>query len=158
MPRKRTDKTDKNLPASVPAESGEVLRQEEMFPDAVEYAETTYFAGPLPAPQTLYEYDQILPGAADRIIGMAEREAQHRHTLEREVLKIQGRNSTFGIFAGLLVGLAAILGGVYCVAQGADLAGAGVALTGLAALVGVFITQRQSEKREVAEKSEPEQR
>jgi uncharacterized membrane protein len=83
---------------------------------------------------------------------MAEREARHRHTLERDILKIEGRNSSLGIVSGLLIGLSATLGGVYAAVNGADLAGAGVAFTGLAALVGVFITQRRGRDREEEEK------
>lgn len=104
------------------------------------------------APQTLYEYDCILPGTADRILAMAEREAGHRHTLEREVLSIHGRTALLGLVSGATIGLSAILGGVYAAVNGADIAGAGVALTGLAALVGVFVTQRRSEAREMEEK------
>lgn len=121
---------------------------------ALRYEEATYFAGPLPSPQSLHDYDHALPGAADRIISMAEREARHRHAVEHRMLDIHGRNSTLGICAGGLIGLSAILGGVHAVVQGADLAGAGVALTGLAALVGVFVLQHRSEQREAAEKEE----
>jgi uncharacterized membrane protein len=50
--------------------------------------------GPLPRPETFAAYDQVLPGAADRILTMAERaqanaeatsqrEQQHRHELEK---------------------------------------------------------------------------
>ncbi|HEX8905535.1 MAG TPA: hypothetical protein VF771_11865 [Longimicrobiaceae bacterium] len=59
---------------------------------------------------------------------------------------MHARNSTFGIASGLVLGLSGVLGGVYAVVHGADLAGAGVALTALAALVGVFITQRRTQQ------------
>jgi uncharacterized membrane protein len=83
---------------------------------------------------------------------MAEREAAHRHLIEQRMVEIHGRNSTFGIASGLVLGLSGVLGGVHAVVHGADLAGAGVALTSLAALVGVFITQRRAQLRETAQK------
>lgn len=127
-----------------------MLRRDGGVTRAVEYAETTLFAGPLPAPDLLCEYDRVLPGAAERIIAMSEREAGHRHSVEMRMLGIHGRNSTLGICSGLLVGLAAIVGGVVAVVRGADLAGSGVALTGLAALVGVFVVQRRRALRQLA--------
>jgi hypothetical protein len=39
---------------------------------------TVQFSGPLPGPQTLQGYEQILPGAAERIMALAERQAAHR--------------------------------------------------------------------------------
>jgi len=41
-----------------------------------------FHSGPLPPPETLYKYNQLNPGFADRIFDMAEREAAQRHQLE----------------------------------------------------------------------------
>ena len=40
--------------------------------------EISRFSGPLPHPEDLAKYEQVLPGAADRIISMAEQQAAHR--------------------------------------------------------------------------------
>lgn len=37
------------------------------------------FSGPLPAPDVPRGYDELLPGAAERIIRMAEKEQTHTH-------------------------------------------------------------------------------
>jgi uncharacterized membrane protein len=39
-------------------------------------------SGPLPPPSELQEFEKISPGAAARIIEMAEREQAHRHRME----------------------------------------------------------------------------
>ncbi len=104
-----------------------------------------YFSGPLPSPDALFGYDRALPGTADRIIRLAESEASHRHALERQMVNIHGRNSMFGIVAAFVLGLSAIVGGVYAVVHGAGMTGAGVALSALASLVGVFLAQRRGE-------------
>lgn len=44
------------------------------------------FAGPLPPPEALERYNQILPGAAERIIVMAESQHAHRLELEKHVI------------------------------------------------------------------------
>lgn len=48
--------------------------------------EISRFSGPLPHPEDLAKYEQILPGAADRLIRMAEQQAAHRQNLEKAVI------------------------------------------------------------------------
>lgn len=43
--------------------------------------------GPLPAPEDLQRYEALAPGAAERIIRMAEAEQSHRHALESKALE-----------------------------------------------------------------------
>ena len=62
-------------------------------------------SGPLPAPQILLQYNQIIPGAADRIIVMAEQQASHRQKLEQIVVKSGARDSLLGLIFGLIIGL-----------------------------------------------------
>lgn len=38
-----------------------------------------HYSGPLPQPADLEKYDQIVPGAAERILAMAEKEQADRH-------------------------------------------------------------------------------
>lgn len=94
--------------------------------------------GPIPAPQELFEYDRLVPGAADRIIAMAEREQAHRINMEDlssradirhrdEVVRSQQQvtRSTFmsdlvGQVLGWLVAVACIAGSVYTASIGAD--------------------------------------
>lgn len=40
--------------------------------------------GPLPTPKILEGYERILPGAADRILKMAETAQSHKHTLGKD--------------------------------------------------------------------------
>ncbi len=46
-----------------------------------------YHAGPLPAPRTLKEYSEI-PGVVETIIGMANSEMNHRHTIEDRMTSV----------------------------------------------------------------------
>lgn len=85
-------------PANSPKENGHIV-------------ERAFYSGPLPHPQQLKAYDDITPGAADRIIAMAERENAHRHKKETAALKGMLFNERFGTACALLIGLAAIGGG-----------------------------------------------
>lgn len=42
--------------------------------------------GPLPPAHAMADYDRVLPGAAERIMQMAEREQSHRHSVQQEQL------------------------------------------------------------------------
>ncbi len=154
MSRGKRRRPTTNLPQpSADSELRGVERQEEFFPEQVEYSRTTFFSGPLPTPEMFFQYDQILPGAADRILGLTEREMEHRQQMEQGFLRIHSRNSLLGIFSGALIGLSAVLGGVYIAAVGGNIEGAGVALGGLTALVGVFV---YGKKADTASEPEPE--
>lgn len=94
-------------------------------------------SGPLPTPEELFSYQQLLPGAADRIIAMAEREQAHRMNSEdlqiradikhRDDLVSSQRQNAAGVFrsdlAGQLLGaavaLASTAGAVYTAYLGA---------------------------------------
>lgn len=45
------------------------------------------FSGPLPPSEQFRRYEEVCPGAADRILGLAEREAEHRHAKETKELE-----------------------------------------------------------------------
>lgn len=49
------------------------------------------YSGPLPPAKELAEYEKVLPGAAERIVAMAEGFAAHRQDLEKEAMR-QERN------------------------------------------------------------------
>ena len=45
-----------------------------------------HFSGPLPHPRHLIEYDAILPGAAERILTMAEKAQTHSAEMDRFIV------------------------------------------------------------------------
>lgn len=44
------------------------------------------YSGPIPPPEALARYEEIQPGAADRIIKMAEKQQEHRMSLETKAI------------------------------------------------------------------------
>jgi len=78
-----------------------------------------HFEGPMPPPQLLAHYESICPGSADRMLKMAEQEADHRRKTETTIVdaQIQYNNKQFaearcGQMCALVITLAAIAGGV----------------------------------------------
>jgi uncharacterized membrane protein len=97
--------------------------------------EVAEFSGPLPPPSYLSEYDAILPGAADRIISMAEAEQKHRHSWERSALN----NTTVGLWFGFLIALGLVGGGVYSVYAGQPYVAGGFLTAGAIGMVPALI-------------------
>jgi uncharacterized membrane protein len=114
----------------------------------------TSFSGPLPPPEILARYDQVIPGAAKKIIGMADRQSRHRQSLERLVIESDVRRSKTGLRAGLAVCLTGILVGGSLVYLGHDAAGAAITAVPTAGLIGVFVYGTASRRREREEKTD----
>jgi uncharacterized membrane protein len=109
--------------------------------------------GPLPHPKLFQEYDAVLPGAAERILSMAEKQASHRQNLELTVVKAGSRDSLIGLIFGFILGLFTVGGGIYCIIKGQSTGGTILSGAGLVTLVGVFVygsrqqrSERQSKK------------
>ena len=110
------------------------------------------YSGPLPLAKQMGEYENICPGAADRIISMAEKQALHRQRIEEISIKANARNSTLGVCFGGLIGVGAIVGGIYIIISGYEVSGYVTMLAPLATLVGVFVYGKESSKKELIEK------
>src|SRR5213592_1328991 len=76
------------------------------------------FSGPLPPPEVLTKYNEAVPNAAERILVLAERQAEHRQKLEAKVIASNTFNQTLGSIFAFILGLAAIGGGIYLIAMG----------------------------------------
>lgn len=105
----------------------------------VQEIQTQVHKGPLPSPEVLFQYNEIVSGAAERILIMAESQAKHRQNLELIVVKAGSRDSLLGLIFGLIIGLAGIIGGVATIIAGQPEGGAVLGITSLASLIGVFV-------------------
>jgi uncharacterized membrane protein len=105
------------------------------------------FHGPLPHPSILQGYDEISPGAAERIIAMAEKEQAHRHLWEQRALSGERWYSMVGMLAGWTVAIALAVGAV--VAAAYDQPAVGIALAAASATGMVWkLVQGRSDKPE----------
>lgn len=106
--------------------------------------------GPLPHPDTLKGYSEIDPAFPQRILKMAEDEQSHRHEMERQALQAQKDDlkrdrleARLGQVFALVIGLAAIVGGVVAAVKGAQWSGSIIGGGGVIGLVTVFVKGRQ---------------
>ena len=110
------------------------------------------YSGPIPDANQLGRYEQVSPGAADRIISMAEKQSAHRQEIEKIVVNSGAKNSTMGVVFAFIIGIIAISGGVFLASSGHEISGSVIGGTGLIGLVSVFVYGTRSNKNERAER------
>lgn len=102
------------------------------------------YKGPIPHPRHLQAYEDVCPGAADRLIKMAET-AQARHEDRRDrLIECEYDDRKLGLFLGFAALLAVVGSGVFLVYIGQTVVGSG--LLGAAVLgtvVGSFVHGRR---------------
>lgn len=102
------------------------------------------FSGPLPHPSILEKYEQVVPGAAERIFKSFENQTEHRHKIEKSVIKTQNRLSIVGLVFGFIIAMTTIIGGIYTVLKDRPLLGGALSFSGLAILVGAFLLNKKN--------------
>jgi uncharacterized membrane protein len=104
------------------------------------------FSGPIPPPSLLEGYESILPGAAERILALAESEAQHRRDIERQVTRANirlAKGEHYQVYLGqvlaFLLALVFIGGGVFLIHGGKSIVGSFFSAAALIAIVAAFL-------------------
>ncbi len=115
----------------------------------------TFFSGPLPPAEMLRQYEQFLPGSADRIFKMAEAQSAHRQELEKRLVVSDIKRSYMGMACALLIALFGIYAAVEMVRSGYQITGALFGFGALATLVGVFLKAANDRKASIAEARQP---
>jgi uncharacterized membrane protein len=113
-----------------------------------QFRKTELYAGPLPHPEILQKFEQILPGSADRILKQAEDQTKHRIELEKKVVSADIIKSYMGLVFGFLIGMVGILGGIYLARLGFDVYGPILSGGSFVTLVVAFIYGTKSRKQE----------
>lgn len=117
-------------------------------------SQSLVYSGPLPPASEMDKYEKICPGAADRILKMAEQQAKHRQNIEAIAVKTSSERSLLGVKYAFCIAIAAfILSGV-CFCLGQITAGGIIFGSTLVSIVGAFIYGTNSDKEERKEKFE----
>jgi uncharacterized membrane protein len=93
------------------------------------------FSGPLPSPDVLKGYGEIVPTAPERIVAMAEKQSSHRREAEMTALKGSISNERLAMLCGTIVILAMLGAAGWMVSKGVkDVA----AILSAVPVVGIF--------------------
>src|SRR5579864_6200974 len=98
-------------------------------------------------------YNDCIPDGAARIVQMAERQQEHRHSLERRVVHWNTLDQRLGLFCGFVLALAIAAGGFWLILHGRDGTGIASVITSIGAPTGIFIWGRRKQEKERAEKA-----
>lgn len=109
-------------------------------------------SGPLPSPEVLKKYDELLPGTAERIISMAERQSAHRVELEKKVIPRQLNESTRGQILGFIIALVFGAASYSLGMNGHDILAGTLGGTTLISLTTTFVVGRKKQQDELKKK------
>ena len=108
------------------------------------------FSGPIPHPDIIEKYERILPGSADRIIAMAERQASHRQDMEKKMIESESRDGFLGIIFAFMLGLGCLIACVVVVClvpkNAGAIASAFLGVTGIGSITSGFIRSSRNTK------------
>lgn len=113
-----------------------------------------HFSGPIPPPAILKGYESICPGAAHRIIRMAEKQELHRHTQENNVISSKISNEKRGMNYAFVLTLVLVTVGAMLVALDKDIPGY-LALFGPSLFhAGNYVYFKSTDKKRLEEKDD----
>lgn len=133
--------------------ASQVARQENQpeAPDAGLTVRVDQFHGPLPPPDFFEQYEATLPGAAERILQMAERQAAHRQGAETFALARESRRADMGLILGTLAAVAVLALAGYAFFLGEPVIGGLVGVAPIASIVGAYLHGTRVKKRDQEE-------
>ena len=127
-------------------------KREETVEQVVARVIQSEFSGPIPPPNIIKGYEEVVPGSANRIIAMAEKQSEHRQEMERVMINAEARDSLLGVLFAFILGTLCIVASIIIVINVPESAGAisGALLgaTGIGSIIVTFIkSTRTSSKR-----------
>ncbi|AUG99757.1 DUF2335 domain-containing protein [Prodigiosinella confusarubida] len=139
-------KQDPELKGKIPPEIVERLSRNQVM--ISRFSSTERFEGPFPHPQTLEQYNKVLPGAAERVFALTEREQLHRHGLQNTAVNGTISRDKRGQWMGYTITILVLLIAVYFAYRG-NTAFAGTLITvDLVALAAIFVSGRGGNAKE----------
>jgi len=154
MPKKSNNLPEK-LPEEAQSETSPVQEIETLLKDknklSIILQELHTYSGPLPHPQLLKQYDECVPGSANRIIKMAEKQMAHRHKIEDRSLEYSHKQITKGQILGFFICFLSLASGTLCALKGAIIPGSLFGTAGVAGLAAVFVYGSRRKEKAIKE-------
>ena len=125
----------------------------------VQQTELRWVSGPIPSADELGKYESVLPGAAERLLAIHERQillvekqAHHRFALENSVVSHNNNRSYLGLVVGGIVVLAGFWLSYEFAMHHDQLLAGGTFFVDLSSLAGMFVYGTESQRKERAER------
>jgi uncharacterized membrane protein len=108
------------------------------------------YKGPLPLPVHLEHYEKIIPGAAERILKMAEKQATQRQGLEKWVVRTNSIASILGVCFAFIIVIVCLFFAKEVLSQGQTAEGVFLIFSSIGTIAGLFVYSKEATIRERA--------
>ena len=112
----------------------------------------TQYQDPIPPPEMLSQYNNVITDGAERIFMIFEKQSTHRIDTETKIVKHDIIQSYLGMIFAAILSMTIIIGGMILIYNNKEISGFGTLFSGLAALVGTFIYSRTAINKQVIKK------
>lgn len=132
--------------------------KKEEVKEALMIIRSEMYSGPIPPPEALARYEDIQPGAADRILKMAEKQQEHRMALETKAIGGQVDQSKRGqIFGFILVFVCITVAVFFAIYFGMTSFAVTFLCVTMVSVVGLFVTGKFSMRKDLDAKSKDQE-
>ena len=132
--------------------------KKEEVKEALMIIRSEMYSGPIPPPEALARYEEIQPGAADRILKMAEKQQEHRMALETKAIGGQVDQSKRGqLFGFILVFVCIAVAVFFAVYFGMTAFAVTFLCVTMVSVVGLFVTRKMAVQKDLAQKSKDQE-
>jgi uncharacterized membrane protein len=114
---------------------------------------TSSFRSPIPPPDILQGYNDIIPDGANRILVMTEEQSKHRIAIEKDVINAQMQESSRGQIIGFILGILGLVIATYLGINGHDWLAGTIATTTIISLVTIFVLGKKSQHEDLESKA-----
>lgn len=101
------------------------------------------FSGPIPPPALLDQYNQVLPGLAERLIVMAEQQSASRRAIEKRLVWASTRHEMLGLIFAFLFAVGTLTAGVWLVYTGHSAEGLAAVIAAIGTPAAIFVYERK---------------
>jgi uncharacterized membrane protein len=122
-------------------------------PEVLAQVKAEFYEGLIPHPDILRGYEDLVPGAAKKILDTFDNQSHHRMAIERKVVDSDVNRSWAGLAAGTVVCLAVLVVAVVAFLVGQPLAGTFLGTLDLVGLAGAFINAGRERRAEREQKA-----
>lgn len=100
-----------------------------------------HWSGPLPPPEQLARFEDVLPGTAARIIAMAEKEGEHSREVQMRAVRATVRLQHIGQVMAFVLSCCALTSAYWLAMAGHDWVAGSLVAGGFVGLATVFLRQ-----------------
>lgn len=105
----------------------------------VEVRQENMFEGPLPHPAILEGYEKTLPGAADRVLKMAEENASNRHDINHKIVDADNMRSGRGQILGFILSIFFVGAAIWCAYLDQPFPASILGVGGFSSIISIFV-------------------